>query len=196
ARAAACRLLAQAPAGTAGRARGLAARPGRPRAPVVGERRTAGAVARSRGCERRDAVVDRIGGAGAGGHPRRGLPPLAARRMPAGPAAPPAGARRRRQPRGLVRLRGARARPACRRCLDGGGEDGPSQAQLVALLRAARAAGHASVSVELGGAAATAAWRDAGFVARESRPVFGRARDGDTAALADRIWLTSADEDE
>lgn len=76
------------------------------------------------------------------------------------------------------------------------GEDGPSQAQLVALLRAARAAGHASVSVELGGAAATAAWREAGFVARESRPVFGRARDGDTAALADRIWLTSADEDE
>src|SRR5690606_26171715 len=76
------------------------------------------------------------------------------------------------------------------------GGTGPSHAQLVALLRAARAAGHASVSVELSGAAATAAWRETGFVARESRPVFGRARNGGTAALKDRIWLTSADEDE
>lgn len=76
------------------------------------------------------------------------------------------------------------------------GAAGPSRAELVALLRAARAAGHASVSVELSSAAATAGWRETGFVARESRPVFGRARSGDSAALKDRIWLTSADEDE
>lgn len=76
------------------------------------------------------------------------------------------------------------------------GAAGHARAELVALLRAARAGGHASVSVELSRAAATAAWGEAGFVARESRPVFGRARDGDSAALKDRLWLSSADEDE
>lgn len=76
------------------------------------------------------------------------------------------------------------------------GAGGPGRAVLAALLRAARAAGHASVSVELGGAALTPGWRTAGFVPRQSRPVFGRTRMGDTAALRERIWLMSADEDE
>lgn len=83
--------------------------------------------------------------------------------------------------------------------LDGwsrGGASGPHAAQVAALLRAARREGHASVSVELSVAAAGDAWRRAGFVAREARPVYGRSAAGDGAALAQRIWLDSADEDE
>ncbi|HRP72956.1 MAG TPA: hypothetical protein PK743_10015 [Luteimonas sp.] len=76
------------------------------------------------------------------------------------------------------------------------GASGPTQAQLVALLRAARAAGHPSVSIELSGPAATDTWRDAGFVAREGRPVFGCARDAQVDAPKARAWLTTADEDE
>jgi len=76
------------------------------------------------------------------------------------------------------------------------GAAGPSPAMLAMLLRCAREAGHASVSVELGGAAATDAWHAAGFAVREERPVFwhpsGVPRDG----FAERLWLTAADEDE
>lgn len=73
-----------------------------------------------------------------------------------------------------------------------GGVTGPSRAELAVLLRCARASGHASISVELGAAALDGAWLDAGFAAREGRPVFWHPS---TAATAPR-WLTAADEDE
>ena len=76
------------------------------------------------------------------------------------------------------------------------GVAGPTPAQLAALLRAARADGHPSVTIELSAAAATVAWRQAGFAAREGRPVFGRARDAQVDALKAQAWLTTADEDE
>ena len=81
-------------------------------------------------------------------------------------------------------------------CWTSQGVAGPTPAQLAALLRAVRAGGHASVSIELSAAAATAAWRAAGFAAREARPVFGRARSAQVDALKARAWLTTADEDE
>lgn len=81
------------------------------------------------------------------------------------------------------------------------GHAGPSPSQLATLLHAARAQGHASVSIELS-VAAYPAWQAAGFAARESRPVFGRitaAANGvaetNAASLA-ALHLTSADEDE
>ncbi|MCA0394938.1 MAG: hypothetical protein LCH70_12615 [Proteobacteria bacterium] len=74
------------------------------------------------------------------------------------------------------------------------GAAGPTSAQLAALLRAARAAGHASVSIELSDAAATPVWPRAGFLAREPRQVFGRMRDAGAGMPA--AWLTTADEDE
>lgn len=73
---------------------------------------------------------------------------------------------------------------------------GPDRSHLAALLLAARAAGHASVSVEHGDAAATEGWRASGFVARESRQVFGCARDALGETWLAGAWLTSADEDE
>ncbi|GGK08995.1 hypothetical protein [Luteimonas terricola] len=76
------------------------------------------------------------------------------------------------------------------------GAVGPTRAELATLLRSARGAGHASVSVELGAAAATSAWGAAGFAAREARPVFGRSSGASQEAFAARLWLTSADEDE
>ena len=76
------------------------------------------------------------------------------------------------------------------------GVAGPDAAQLAVLLRAARAAGHGSVTVELGTGSASDAWRDAGFVARESRPVFGRTSPAADMAPTPGLWLTSADEDE
>ena len=72
------------------------------------------------------------------------------------------------------------------------GGAGPSRAELAILLRTARATGHGSVSVELGAAAVDGAWLEAGFAARESRPVFWHPS---TVATAPR-WLTAADEDE
>ncbi|MBX3727256.1 MAG: hypothetical protein KF823_15205 [Xanthomonadales bacterium] len=76
------------------------------------------------------------------------------------------------------------------------GAAGPSAAEVTALLRAARAAGHASVSMEfLGPAAALAGWQACGFRARGKRPVIGIAASGDARDL-DGLWLTSADEDE
>lgn len=77
---------------------------------------------------------------------------------------------------------------------DGGAT--PSPSVLRALLRAARKAGFAVVSIELAtNAERLQPWRDLGFEARSQRPVFGtdfrERQDGD----AD-LHLTSADEDE
>ena len=64
-----------------------------------------------------------------------------------------------------------------------------------ALLRAAREAGHAVVSVEHAGLASRrASFREAGFVERSRRPVFGAWRDA--ALRTEELHLTSADEDE
>lgn len=77
------------------------------------------------------------------------------------------------------------------------GAIGPSGAELATLLNSAREAGHASVSIELGAAAATSAWHATGFAARESRPVFWRSSTASQEALATaQSWLTAADEDE
>ena len=76
------------------------------------------------------------------------------------------------------------------------GAAGPSAAEVTVLLRAARAAGHASVSVEfLGPDAALAGWQACGFRPRGKRPVIGIAASGDARDL-EGLWLTSADEDE
>ena len=77
---------------------------------------------------------------------------------------------------------------------DGGAT--PAPAVLLALLRAARRAGFAVVSVELAtNDERLQPWRDLGFEARSRRPVFGtdfgEGADGDTD-----LHLTSADEDE
>ncbi len=64
-----------------------------------------------------------------------------------------------------------------------------------ALLRAARAEGHAAVSIELATSEARLhAWRALGFTARGKRPVFGTI--GGTDDTAPELHLTSADEDE
>lgn len=71
----------------------------------------------------------------------------------------------------------------------------PSPAVVSALLRAARAQGHAAVSIELATSEARLQpWRQLGFEARGQRPVFGLRR-GAADETAD-LHLTSADEDE
>jgi hypothetical protein len=73
---------------------------------------------------------------------------------------------------------------------------GIARAHVDALVRAARAAGHAAVSVEYAGAETKrAGWCDAGFIERSRRPVFGRWADGGATGGID-LHLTSADEDE
>jgi len=73
---------------------------------------------------------------------------------------------------------------------------GIGHAYVNALVRAARKARHAAVSVEYAGAdAKLAGWRAAGFVERSRRPVFGRWLDG-TAGGTHELHLTAADEDE
>jgi len=75
------------------------------------------------------------------------------------------------------------------------GANGLSPRHVRALLAAARAAGHASVSVEISGnEAQLRGWKDNGFRARGSRPVF--ARWNRTMAEPSAWFLTSADEDE
>lgn len=72
--------------------------------------------------------------------------------------------------------------------------EGVSQVFIDALLRAARRAGHAVVSVEQAGPAVRrAAWLDAGFMERGRRPVYGKWKPGTNGG---EIHLTSADEDE
>ena len=71
----------------------------------------------------------------------------------------------------------------------------PSPAVVSALLRAARAQGHAAVSIELATSEARLRpWRQLGFEARGQRPVFGILRGASDEAVD--LHLTSADEDE
>lgn len=72
------------------------------------------------------------------------------------------------------------------------------EAHLLALLSAARGAGHASVSMEItGDAARLRSWKRCRFVERSRRPVFGRWRPGGKPDLQTMdMFLTSADEDE
>ncbi len=66
-----------------------------------------------------------------------------------------------------------------------------------ALLVAASLRGHATVSFEyMGPAARLRGFREAGFVARSRRPVFGRWRDASDDPRRAELHLTSADEDE
>ena len=75
------------------------------------------------------------------------------------------------------------------------GANGLASRHVRALLAAARAAGHASVSVEASGNEAQLwGWKDNGFRGRGSRPVFAR---WNRAMAEPPAWfLTSADEDE
>ncbi len=71
----------------------------------------------------------------------------------------------------------------------------PSPAIVSALLCAARAQGHAAVSIELATSEARLLpWRQLGFEARGQRPVFGVLRGASDEAVD--LHLTSADEDE
>jgi hypothetical protein len=73
---------------------------------------------------------------------------------------------------------------------------GMDRAHADALLHAARAAGHESVSVEIAGRPThLAGWQAAGFSPRGKRPVFGRWTDADMPVELE-LYLTSADEDE
>lgn len=68
---------------------------------------------------------------------------------------------------------------------------------LDALLRAARAAGHAAVSVELAAPASQLdAWYSRRFVERSRRPVYGQWTTVDHGGEDPAMFLTSADEDE
>ena len=73
-----------------------------------------------------------------------------------------------------------------------------SEAHLLALLSAAREAGHASVSMEIAAdASRLQSWKRCGFVERSRRPVFGHwSQEGKPDAQALDLFLTSADEDE
>lgn len=71
---------------------------------------------------------------------------------------------------------------------------GTGQPLLDAMLRAARKAGHAVVSVEYAGPVQRrAAWLDAGFTPRGRRPIYGKWKG---AGSPGELHLTSADEDE
>lgn len=77
------------------------------------------------------------------------------------------------------------------------GINGIASAHLLALLAAARSAGHASVSVEISASEAhVQSWTRHGFVARSQRPVFGRWSAAADRGAAQELFLTSADEDE
>ena len=74
---------------------------------------------------------------------------------------------------------------------------GISEACINALLCAARNAGYSAVSVEIAAAEThTRAWKNCSFVARGSRPVFGRWSNPDPTRSTSGIFLTFADEDE
>jgi hypothetical protein len=77
------------------------------------------------------------------------------------------------------------------------GINGIDSACLLALLAAARDAGHASVSVEIAASEAhVQSWARYGFVPRSRRPVFGRWSAAQDAEAVQDLFLTSADEDE
>lgn len=73
---------------------------------------------------------------------------------------------------------------------------GMSRPHVDALLRAAGAAGHVAVSVEMATRAERlAGWQATDFLVRSQRTVFGKWSDGRDASSAD-LYFTSADEDE
>ncbi len=78
------------------------------------------------------------------------------------------------------------------------GSRGMSEPHLLALLGAAREAGHASLSVEIAAEESRLrGWKKAGLVERSHRPVFGRWSAGNQAGgKSMELFLTSADEDE
>lgn len=77
------------------------------------------------------------------------------------------------------------------------GIEGMDEACILALLSAARRAGHSSVSVEISGQETTlTGWRNCGFMERSRRPVFGRWSYPQGAESNPSLFLTSADEDE
>lgn len=76
------------------------------------------------------------------------------------------------------------------------GAAGPAPAELAVLLRSAREAGHAAVSIELGAAAAIGAWASLGFAVRSQRPVFWHLSGVPEQGFNDHLWLSAADEDE
>lgn len=76
------------------------------------------------------------------------------------------------------------------------GAAGASPEVLAMLVRSAREGGYASISVELGAAAASSSWQAAGFAVRGERPVFWHPSGVPKNGFAERLWLTAADEDE
>ena len=77
------------------------------------------------------------------------------------------------------------------------GVKGISSACLLALIAAAREAGHASISVEISASEShVQSWVRHGFVPRSQRPVFGRWSAAQDAEAKQDLFLTSADEDE
>ncbi|MEO7916285.1 MAG: GNAT family N-acetyltransferase, partial [Dokdonella sp.] len=77
------------------------------------------------------------------------------------------------------------------------GVNGMARPCLVALLAAARSAGHASVSVEIAAMPShVLEWQKNGFTERSRRPVFGRWNIAQAAGTSAELFLTSADEDE
>ena len=73
-----------------------------------------------------------------------------------------------------------------------------AEPHLLALLCAAREAGHASVSMEIASdASRTDSWKRCGFVERSRRPIFGRwSHEQKPDPQTMDLFLTSADEDE
>ena len=86
-----------------------------------------------------------------------------------------------------------------RDCWSADGTRGMAASHVEALLQAARKAGHAAVSIEIGtDESRIAGWRSRGFIAREGRPVYG-ARTGMGALGGGKSitpYFTAADEDE
>ncbi|WP_300617537.1 hypothetical protein [Dokdonella sp.] len=78
------------------------------------------------------------------------------------------------------------------------GSAGIGRGHIEALLHAAYGTGHAAISFEFSGPErGLSAWKDAGFVERGRRPVYGRWCAADAAPdLSRTLHLTSADEDE
>lgn len=77
------------------------------------------------------------------------------------------------------------------------GARGMDKSFLLALVEAARKAGHAALSVEIAADPAHVSnWTQCGFTERGKRPVFGRWSDPRDAVTHMQLFLTSADEDE
>ena len=84
-----------------------------------------------------------------------------------------------------------------RDCWSADGARGIDGRHVDALLAAARARGHAAVSVEIGAEASrVAGWRSRGFVARGRRPMYGAVPGNEGGNEGFVAYLTAADEDE